>query len=114
MVFTFCSPSSSSEQKTIKCLNLLFQSLELQQQKASDLMEMCLQKDDIISKLQAAMDATVDDATRDVTPVFNWHLPKWVLLSHSTDVLTESSGGGHQVGAPAAPGEMLLSEQESH
>lgn len=29
-------------------------------------MEMCLQKDDIISKLQATMDATVEDATRDV------------------------------------------------
>lgn len=29
-------------------------------------MEMCLQKDDIISKLQTTMDATVEDATRDV------------------------------------------------
>lgn len=44
----------------------VFQSLELQQQKVSDLMEMCLQKDDIINKLQAAMDATVEEATRDV------------------------------------------------
>ncbi|XP_075891258.1 kinesin-like protein KIF20B isoform X2 [Nelusetta ayraudi] len=41
------------------------QSLELQQQKVSDLLEMCLQKDDIINKLQAAMDATVEEATRD-------------------------------------------------
>lgn len=37
-------------------------------------MEMCLQKDNIISKLQAAMDAIVDDATRDVNPVFYWRL----------------------------------------
>lgn len=44
----------------------VFQSLVIQQQKVSDLMEMCLQKDEIISKLQATMDATVEDANRDV------------------------------------------------
>lgn len=69
----------------------VFQSLELQQQKVSDLMEMCLQKDDIINKLQAAMDATVEEATRDVykrlvdtsTCVFFFQAHP---LSHSTDV----------------------------
>lgn len=49
----------------------VFQSLELQQQKVSDLLEMCLQKDDIIAKLEAAMDATVEDATRNVYRRFN-------------------------------------------
>lgn len=29
-------------------------------------MEICQQKDDMINKLQAAMDSTVEDATRDV------------------------------------------------
>ncbi|XP_040922509.1 kinesin-like protein KIF20A isoform X3 [Toxotes jaculatrix] len=41
------------------------ESLEQQQQKLSELMEICQQKDDIIHKLQAAMDSTVEDATRD-------------------------------------------------
>lgn len=95
----------------------VFQSLELQQQKVSDLMEMCLQKDDIINKLQTAMDATVEEATRDVykrlidtsTCVF------FSKLIHSVTqlmFLTESSGGVLQVGATAASGEMLLPEQE--
>nr|XP_046232599.1 kinesin-like protein KIF20A isoform X2 [Scatophagus argus] len=41
------------------------QNLEQQQQKLAELMEMCRQKDSIIDKLQAALDATVEDATRD-------------------------------------------------
>ncbi|XP_049916428.1 kinesin-like protein KIF20A isoform X1 [Epinephelus moara] len=41
------------------------ESLEQQQHKLSELMEICQQKDDIINKLQAAMDATVENATRD-------------------------------------------------
>ncbi|XP_074519215.1 uncharacterized protein LOC141785039 isoform X2 [Halichoeres trimaculatus] len=41
------------------------QSLELQKQRVSDLMEVCEQKDHIINKLQAAMDETVESATRD-------------------------------------------------
>nr|XP_033472702.1 dynein regulatory complex protein 9-like [Epinephelus lanceolatus] len=41
------------------------ESLEQQQHKLSELMEICQQKDDIINKLQAAMDATVGNATRD-------------------------------------------------
>ncbi|XP_044034097.1 kinesin-like protein KIF20B isoform X3 [Siniperca chuatsi] len=41
------------------------ESLEQQQQKLSELMEMCQQKDDIINNLQAAMDGTVENATRD-------------------------------------------------
>lgn len=94
----------------------VFQSLELQQQKVSDLMEMCLQKDDIINKLQAAMDATVEEATRDVYK----HLidtSACVFFPSSSTVtqllfLTESSGGVLQVGATAAAGEMLLPEQE--
>lgn len=44
----------------------VFQSLEQQQQKLSALMEICQQKDNIINKLQAAMDVTVENATRDV------------------------------------------------
>lgn len=43
---------------------LVFQMLE--QQKLAELVEVCQQKDDIINKLQAAMDATKEDATRDV------------------------------------------------
>lgn len=33
-------------------------------------MEICQQKDDIINKLQAAMDVTVENATRDVNAHF--------------------------------------------
>lgn len=49
------------------------QSLEQQQQKLSELMEMCRQKDDVIHRLQAAMDSTVEDATRDVNTHFILH-----------------------------------------
>lgn len=95
----------------------VFQSLELQQQKVSDLMEMCVQKDDIINKLEAAMDATVEEATRNVykrligtsTCVF---FPKLIHSVTQLLLLTESSGGVLQVGATAAAGEMLLPEQE--
>ncbi|XP_034535111.1 kinesin-like protein KIF20A [Notolabrus celidotus] len=41
------------------------QSLEQQKQKLSGLMEICQQKDDIINKLQAAMDDAAESATRD-------------------------------------------------
>ncbi|XP_039992224.1 kinesin-like protein KIF20A [Xiphias gladius] len=41
------------------------ESLEQQRQKLSELMEICQQKDDVINKLQAAMDNTVENATRD-------------------------------------------------
>uniref|UniRef100_A0A3Q3JLE0 Kinesin motor domain-containing protein n=1 Tax=Monopterus albus TaxID=43700 RepID=A0A3Q3JLE0_MONAL len=41
------------------------ESLELQRQKLSELTQMCQQKDDVISKLQATMDSTVDNATQD-------------------------------------------------
>ncbi|XP_041818845.1 kinesin-like protein KIF20A isoform X2 [Chelmon rostratus] len=41
------------------------ESLEQQQQKLSELTEICQQKDDDINKLQAAMDVTVENATRD-------------------------------------------------
>lgn len=55
----------------ICCVNkagwiVCIQSAEQQQQKISELMEMCRQKDDVIDKLQAAMDGTVANATRDV------------------------------------------------
>ncbi|XP_037610900.1 kinesin-like protein KIF20A isoform X1 [Sebastes umbrosus] len=40
-------------------------SLEQQQHKLSELAKICQQKDDIINKLQTAMDATVENATRD-------------------------------------------------
>lgn len=80
-------------------------------------MEMCLQKDDIISKLQAAMDATADDATRDVKPVFfigtsSRGFSKFLHVATKLFFLTESSGGVHQVGAPAGSGEVPLSEQD--
>ncbi|XP_070846015.1 kinesin-like protein KIF20A [Chaetodon trifascialis] len=45
------------------------ETLQQQQQKLSELTEICQQKDDIINKLQAAMDVTVEDATRDRTLV---------------------------------------------
>lgn len=32
---------------------------------------MCQQKDDMINKLQAAMDSTVEDATRDVNTLYS-------------------------------------------
>ncbi|CAB1451550.1 unnamed protein product [Pleuronectes platessa] len=41
------------------------ESLEQQRQKLSELMDMCGQKDNVINKVQAAMDLTVEDATRD-------------------------------------------------
>ncbi|XP_031168056.1 kinesin-like protein KIF20A [Sander lucioperca] len=41
------------------------ESLEQQQQKLSELMDICRQKDDVINQLQAAMDATLENATRD-------------------------------------------------
>ncbi|XP_069373606.1 kinesin-like protein KIF20A [Paralichthys olivaceus] len=41
------------------------ESLEQQRKKFSELMDMCQQKDNIINKLQGAMDKTVEDATRD-------------------------------------------------
>ncbi|XP_062234457.1 kinesin-like protein KIF20B [Platichthys flesus] len=41
------------------------ESLEQQRQKLSELMDMCEQKDNVINKVQAAMDKTVEDATRD-------------------------------------------------
>ncbi|XP_034425713.1 kinesin-like protein KIF20A isoform X2 [Hippoglossus hippoglossus] len=41
------------------------ESLEQQRQKLSELMDMCGQKDNVINKVQAAMDKTVEDATRD-------------------------------------------------
>ncbi len=50
--------------------SLVFQTLDRQQQKLSELMEICQQKDDIINKLQAAMDGTVENATRDVNAHF--------------------------------------------
>lgn len=46
----------------------------MEQQNLSELMEMCRQKDDIINKLQAAMDATVEDATRDVNTHILFHM----------------------------------------
>lgn len=49
----------------------------MEQQNLSELMEMCRQKDDIINKLQAAMDATVEDATRDV----NTHILLHMIMS---------------------------------
>ncbi|XP_076616249.1 uncharacterized protein kif20bb isoform X2 [Chaetodon auriga] len=45
------------------------ETLQQQQQKLSELTEICQQKDDIINKLQAAMDVTVENATRDRTLV---------------------------------------------
>ncbi|KAI3365136.1 hypothetical protein L3Q82_010104 [Scortum barcoo] len=45
------------------------ESLDQQRQKLSELMEICQQKDNIINKLQAAMDVTVENATRDRTLV---------------------------------------------
>ncbi|XP_008313185.1 kinesin-like protein KIF20A isoform X2 [Cynoglossus semilaevis] len=39
--------------------------LQQQRQKLMELKEMCLQKDDIITRLQAAMDQTLEDTTRD-------------------------------------------------
>lgn len=42
------------------------QRLQQQRQKLMELKEMCLQKDDIITRLQAAMDQTLEDTTRDV------------------------------------------------
>lgn len=53
---------------TLCCV--VFQSLEQQRQKLSELMEICQQKDDVINKLQAAMDNTVENATRDVNTHF--------------------------------------------
>lgn len=47
-------------------LNVL-QSLKQQQLKFSELMEICQQKEDVINKLQAALDDTVESATRDVS-----------------------------------------------
>ncbi|XP_022599000.1 kinesin-like protein KIF20A [Seriola dumerili] len=41
------------------------ESLEQQRHKCSELMEMCRQKDDVINRLQAAMDGAVENATRD-------------------------------------------------
>ncbi|XP_060951485.1 kinesin-like protein KIF20B [Limanda limanda] len=41
------------------------ESLEQQRQKLSELMDMCGQKDTVINRVQAAMDKTVEDATRD-------------------------------------------------
>ncbi|XP_034050622.1 kinesin-like protein KIF20B [Thalassophryne amazonica] len=41
------------------------ESLKQQQQKVSELIDICQQKDDIINKLQATVDSTIDDATRD-------------------------------------------------
>ncbi|XP_071318051.1 kinesin-like protein KIF20A isoform X2 [Trachinotus anak] len=41
------------------------ESLEQQRQKLSELMEICQQKDEVINKLQAAIDETVENATRD-------------------------------------------------
>ncbi|XP_023262141.1 kinesin-like protein KIF20B [Seriola lalandi dorsalis] len=41
------------------------ESLERQRHKCSELMEMCRQKDDVINRLQAAMDSAVENATRD-------------------------------------------------
>ncbi|KAM3860041.1 uncharacterized protein kif20bb [Diretmus argenteus] len=41
------------------------QTVEQQRQKLCDLMEMCQQKDDIITTLQSAMDSTMEDATKD-------------------------------------------------
>ncbi|KAF3703990.1 Kinesin-like protein KIF20B [Channa argus] len=41
------------------------ETLEQQRQKLSELIEICQQKDQMINKLQATMDSTVEDATRD-------------------------------------------------
>ncbi|XP_049418949.1 kinesin-like protein KIF20B [Epinephelus fuscoguttatus] len=53
-------------QSVHRCLTEQAQTAGTQQQhKLLELMEICQQKDDIINKLQAAMDATVENATRD-------------------------------------------------
>lgn len=102
----------------------------LEQQKLAELVEVCQQKDDIINKLQAAMDATMEDATRDVNTFITHdqleaasHIS--VVVSHLpvsasgftcqyplTVGLSESPGGGHQVGASAASAHLPLCEEE--
>lgn len=89
-----------------------------------ELVEACQQKDDIINKLQA----TMEDATRDVN-MFITHdqsdaashisvicptsscVSVWFQLSSNVG-LSESPGGGHQVGASAASADLLLCEED--
>lgn len=59
-----CSTNSSPR--------VLLQCLEQQQQEVSKLMELCQQKDGALSRLQAAMDDAVEDATRDVSGLCSW------------------------------------------
>ncbi|KAM3592801.1 uncharacterized protein V6R79_025472 [Siganus canaliculatus] len=70
------------------------QSLELQQLKVSELMDMCEQKDQMINKLQEAMDSTVENATRDRSLVESIQA-ELLQLQQSCRCL-RSTGGGQE------------------
>ncbi|XP_051275749.1 kinesin-like protein KIF20B isoform X2 [Dicentrarchus labrax] len=88
------------------------ESAEQQQQKISELMEMCRQKDDAIDKLQAAVEGTVENAARDRALVESIRAELLQLQQTCRCVRRTGGGGGEQEESRKRQRESLEKDEE--
>lgn len=76
-------------------------------------MELCRQKDGALSRLRAAMDDAVEDATRDVSGLCSWFPGRFPLRPNAVFFRAEAAGGVNTVAAAGASADLRLHEERT-